>query len=231
MPSSSIWTERSYIRLADIAAAVNGALRRNAPARNGRSRRSAPWSATARKCSSPARSAQGRKRSLTIRSLSTPGLYAAHAQEHVTPYEGIPELLDALHERGIRTACVTNKDHTDAAPMLQKFFGEGISHVEGRKPGRPTKPAPDAVYDALKAFGVDPSPRALRRRFRRGQRNGEKRLASLRSLRLGILGPRQIRELHRAGDHKCPGGAITICVRSICRTSFFSSRARSSSRV
>jgi len=87
-------------------------------------------------------------------------LYAAHAQEHVTPYEGIPELLDALHERGIRTACVTNKDHTDAAPMLQKFFGERISHVEGRKPGRPTKPAPDAVYDALKALGADPS-RAL----------------------------------------------------------------------
>ena len=87
-------------------------------------------------------------------------LYAAHAQEHVTPYAGIPELLDALHERGIRTACVTNKDHTDAAPMLQKFFGERISHVEGRKPGRPTKPAPDAVYDALKALGADPS-RAL----------------------------------------------------------------------
>ena len=59
-----------------------------------------------------------------------------------------------------RTACVTNKDHTDAAPMLQKFFGERISHVEGRKPGRPTKPAPDAVYDALKALGADPS-RAL----------------------------------------------------------------------
>ena len=77
-------------------------------------------------------------------------LYAAHAQEHVTPYAGIPELLDALHERGIRTACVTNKDHTDAAPMLQKFFGERISHVEGRKPGRPTKPAPDAVYDRSK---------------------------------------------------------------------------------
>ena len=55
---------------------------------------------------------------------------------------------------------IPNKDHTDAAPMLQKFFGERISHVEGRKPGRPTKPAPDAVYDALKALGADPS-RAL----------------------------------------------------------------------
>ena len=86
--------------------------------------------------------------------------YDAHKEDKTAPYPGIPELLDALHERGIRTACVTNKDHTDAAPMLQKFFGERISHVEGRKPGRPTKPAPDAVYDALKALGADPS-RAL----------------------------------------------------------------------
>ena len=86
--------------------------------------------------------------------------YGTHCADQTQPYPGIPELLDALHERGIRTACITNKDHTDAAPMLQKFFGEGISHVEGRKPGRPTKPAPDAVYDALKALGADPS-RAL----------------------------------------------------------------------
>lgn len=87
-------------------------------------------------------------------------LYAAHAQEHAAPYEGIAELLDALRGRGIRTACVTNKDHTDAVPMLRTFFGDKISHVEGRKPGRPTKPAPDAVYAALSALGVEPS-RAL----------------------------------------------------------------------
>ena len=82
-------------------------------------------------------------------------LYAAHAQEHVTPYAGIPELLCELRRRGIRTACVTNKDHTDAAPMLARFFGDAISHTEGRKPGRATKPAPDAVFDALAALGVD----------------------------------------------------------------------------
>ncbi len=145
--------------LADIAAAVNGALREmRRPERT----------------VTEIRSMVGNGAKMLITRALGPGqealvddtlavyarLYAAHAQEHVTPYAGIPELLDALHERGIRTACVTNKDHTDAAPMLQKFFGERISHVEGRKPGRPTKPAPDAVYDALKALGADPS-RAL----------------------------------------------------------------------
>ena len=142
--------------LADIAAAVNGALREmRRPERT----------------VTEIRSMVGNGAKMLITRALGPGqealvddtlavyakLYAAHAQEHVTPYAGIPELLDALHERGIRTACVTNKDHTDAAPMLQKFFGERISHVEGRKPGRPTKPAPDAVYDALKALGADPS--------------------------------------------------------------------------
>lgn len=81
-------------------------------------------------------------------------LYAAHAQDHVTPYPGVPELLCALSRRGICTACVTNKDHTDAAPMLAHFFGDALSHVEGRKPNRPPKPAPDAVLAALAALGV-----------------------------------------------------------------------------
>ena len=114
--------------LSDIAAAVNGALREmHRPERT----------------VTEIRSMVGNGAKMLITRALGPGqealvddtlavyarLYAAHAQEHVTPYAGIPELLDALHERGIRTACVTNKDHTDAAPMLQKFFGERISRA------------------------------------------------------------------------------------------------------
>ena len=101
--------------LADIAAAVNGALREmRRPERT----------------VTEIRSMVGNGAKMLITRALGPGqealvddtlavyarLYAAHAQEHVTPCAGIPELLDALHERGIRTACVTNKDHTDAAP-------------------------------------------------------------------------------------------------------------------
>ena len=117
--------------LADIAAAVNAALREmHCPERT----------------VTEIRSMVGNGAKMLITRALGPGqealiddtldiyarLYAAHAQEHVTPYEGIPELLDALRERGIRTACITNKDHTDAAPMLQRFLGDRISHVEGR---------------------------------------------------------------------------------------------------
>lgn len=80
--------------------------------------------------------------------------YAAHSQERVTPYPGIPEMLDELRARGIRTACVSNKDTTDAAPMVARFLGDRIAHTEGKNPDRPTKPAPDAVYAALAVLGV-----------------------------------------------------------------------------
>ena len=103
--------------LADIAAAVNGALREmHRPERT----------------VTEIRSMVGNGAKMLITRALGPGqealiddtlavyarLYAAHAQEHVTPYAGIPELLDALHERGIRTACVMNKDHTDASRAL-----------------------------------------------------------------------------------------------------------------
>ena len=145
--------------LADIAAAVNGALREmRRPERTVTEIRSMVGNGAKTLIT---RALGAGQEALVDETLAVyASLYAAHAQEHVTPYEGIPELLDALRERGIRTACITNKDHTDAAPMLQRFLGDRISHVEGRKPGRPAKPAPDAVYDALKALGAEPS-RAL----------------------------------------------------------------------
>ena len=145
--------------LADIAAAVNGALREmRRPERTVTEIRSMVGNGAKTLIT---RALGAGQEALVDETLAVyASLYAAHAQEHVTPYEGIPELLDALRERGIRTACITNKDHTDAAPMLQRFLGDRISHVEGRKPGRPAKPAPDAVYDALKALGAAPS-RAL----------------------------------------------------------------------
>ena len=127
--------------LADIAAAVNGALREmHRPERT----------------VTEIRSMVGNGAKMLITRALGPGqealiddtlavyarLYAAHAQEHVTPYEGIPELLDALHERGIRTACVTNKDHTDAAPMLQKFSAKEFPTLKAGSRAAPQSPRP-----------------------------------------------------------------------------------------
>ena len=82
--------------------------------------------------------------------------YSLHGQEHVVYYPGIRELLAVLRERGIRTGVVTNKTHADADAMIRRFFGDSVEVTEGKRDGRPTKPSPEAVWDAMKILGVSP---------------------------------------------------------------------------
>ncbi|MBR1811569.1 MAG: HAD hydrolase-like protein [Clostridia bacterium] len=76
--------------------------------------------------------------------------YAAHCEIKTAPYDGILPLLDALKNAGIRTAVVTNKDHTAAAELCGKMFGDRLSAVIGAAPGRKFKPAPDGVWEAMR---------------------------------------------------------------------------------
>ncbi len=81
--------------------------------------------------------------------------YAAHLCDTTVPYEGMPETLKALHAQGVRLACVTNKPHRHAVPMLQKLFppdGAIFSCIQGQSPEYPTKPDPfmmDMVREKL----------------------------------------------------------------------------------
>ena len=70
------------------------------------------------------------------------------------PYPGMPETLNALRNRGVAMACVTNKFHESAVHIIRRFFPECIPIVEGNIDGRPTKPAPDAALAAMAALGV-----------------------------------------------------------------------------
>ena len=135
--------------LADIAAAVNGALREmRRPERTVTEIRSMVGNGA--KMLITRALGPGREALIDDTLAVYARLYAAHAQEHVTPYAGIPELLDALHERGIRTACVTNKDHTAAAlgegevsEIVESYYGY---HIILRKPLDEAK-AVDAVRE------------------------------------------------------------------------------------
>ena len=80
--------------------------------------------------------------------------YSLHGADHVEFYSGVPELIASLRERGIRTGVVTNKTHPAAEAMIRRFFGDGMDVTEGKRPGRPTKPSPDAVWDAMAALGA-----------------------------------------------------------------------------
>lgn len=83
--------------------------------------------------------------------------YAAHSEDNTRPYDGVKELVSRLHENGIKTAVITNKDNIYAGELINKYFGEDIDAVYGSIPGTPHKPDPYWVNRALSDFGADRS--------------------------------------------------------------------------
>ena len=81
--------------------------------------------------------------------------YDVHCLDKTAPYEGIPELLAALQERGVPMAIVTNKYQAAAEELRLKFFAEYIPIIEGDVAGRERKPDPAPVRAAMKALGVE----------------------------------------------------------------------------
>lgn len=73
-------------------------------------------------------------------------------------YEGVPELLEALHEAGVTTAVVTSKRQETARLALE---GVGIDHlvevVAGLEDTDRHKPAPDPLLRGATVLGVDPA--------------------------------------------------------------------------
>lgn len=82
--------------------------------------------------------------------------YAAHNSDRTKPYDGIPELLDTLHARGIKTAVVSNKAHVFSVELIRRFFGETVCTVYGAGNDLPRKPDPAAVLRVMKELGVQP---------------------------------------------------------------------------
>lgn len=75
---------------------------------------------------------------------------------HVTPYEGIAELLKELHERGIRSAVLSNKPHRQTVKVAEEIFGKGTFDVVwGQQEGIARKPSPDGICAILKKLGVE----------------------------------------------------------------------------
>ncbi len=70
------------------------------------------------------------------------------------PYDGIPELLSTLTERGIRCAVLSNKQHEAVVPVVKAFFGDLITSCRGGMAGVPLKPSPEAAYQMLGELGA-----------------------------------------------------------------------------
>ncbi|MGN0546986.1 MAG: HAD family hydrolase [Acutalibacteraceae bacterium] len=80
--------------------------------------------------------------------------YKSHSLVETKPYDGIVPMLEALKNKGIKTAVVTNKMQEAAADIVKKFFGGLIDEAIGQVDGIAQKPQPDGVYAALKKLGV-----------------------------------------------------------------------------
>ena len=76
--------------------------------------------------------------------------YGAHCQIKTAPYEGVLEVLAALP---YPIAIVSNKPDAAVKTLCAQYF-PGIFAL-GESAACPRKPAPDMVYQAMKAIGVE----------------------------------------------------------------------------
>ena len=74
---------------------------------------------------------------------------------HVTPYEGIPEMLKALKDKGIHQAVLSNKPDRQTVKVVKAIFGEELfDYAQGQKEGIRRKPEPDGVWYLMEQMHV-----------------------------------------------------------------------------
>ena len=53
-------------------------------------------------------------------------IFDANCTYHVTPYEGVEEMLRGLKEKGIRLGVLSNKPHRQTVKVVREIFGENV---------------------------------------------------------------------------------------------------------
>lgn len=83
--------------------------------------------------------------------------YEKHSLVRTRPYEGIPELLHALSERGLKLAVLSNKPDADTRNVIAHFFPDiPWNCVRGQVEGVPVKPDPAGALAVAEQLGVQP---------------------------------------------------------------------------
>ena len=81
--------------------------------------------------------------------------YLKRHADKTRPYDGIPELLAALTDRGSKIAVLSNKPHEATEKVIAHYFPTIVfDAVIGQRPGHPIKPDPGGVYEILGILGV-----------------------------------------------------------------------------
>lgn len=75
---------------------------------------------------------------------------------HVTPYEGMREVLKKLKDHGILLAVCSNKPHGPTVQAITGLFGDTFHMILGQQEGLARKPAPDPALRIAGELGVKP---------------------------------------------------------------------------
>ena len=81
--------------------------------------------------------------------------YASNCGNLTKPYDGIPEVIAELRNKGIKTAVVSNKPDYGVQTLCEQFFDGWFDYVSGAKDGIRVKPFPDMVEKVLDVLGTD----------------------------------------------------------------------------
>lgn len=80
--------------------------------------------------------------------------YALHSRIKTKPYDGIFECLDAIKQRGIKCAVLTNKLESAAKSLCDDFFSGYFDTVCGDNGTDRLKPAPDGIERIAEQFNI-----------------------------------------------------------------------------
>lgn len=84
-------------------------------------------------------------------------LFAKDCMYRVTPYAGIPELIEALRQRGVKIAVLSNKPHAETIRVVEELFGKGCFDViQGQVDDLPIKPDPAGAFRIMEQLKVAP---------------------------------------------------------------------------
>jgi phosphoglycolate phosphatase len=83
--------------------------------------------------------------------------YTARWKDKTRLYDGIPELLDSLSARGVKTAVLSNKPHSATVQVVDHFLGKWrFDATLGARAGVPIKPDAGAALDVCRALDSPP---------------------------------------------------------------------------
>ena len=86
------------------------------------------------------------------------GIYSSAFNVKTTLYEGIPDLLDEISERGLKKAILTNKPHVFTEKYVEELLSDwNFEVVIGQRDEIPRKPDPSGAFRISEQLGIDSS--------------------------------------------------------------------------